>query len=364
MNENIYLLALKKVKGVGDVLAGRLVKGLGSAKGVFMAGRVKLKAIEGISEQVVEDIVNYNDWGSVKDEVRDLEAKGIKIVNILGKEYPENLKNIYSYPTFLYCRGILSPGDGLSLAVVGSREYDEYGKDATRYFVKNLSLLGITIVSGFARGIDTIAHTSCLRNDGRTVAVLGSGIDVCYPPENKRLYDQICESGAVLSEYGTGIKPESGNFPKRNKIISGLSLGVIIIQARKNSGALITANYAVEQNREVFAVPGNINNPRNYGCNQLIRKGAVPASCVEDVLSEIEQLKGLINKGNDPAASDPATADEEEVKILAILNEAKLHIDQLKIAYDNSRDLYSLLLAMEIKGLIRPLPGNYYERSS
>lgn len=361
MKELIYLLALKNIKGIGDAFARRLLKSLGSPESVFNSSFENLLEIEGINHTLAKSIKEFSDWNSVRKEAEFIHKKGIKIVKYTDSHYPVNLKSIYNYPLFLYYVGDIKSEDDKALAVVGSRDCDDYGIKITERVVSKLSEKGITVVSGLARGIDTAAHQSALRSNGRTVAVLGNGIDICYPSENKELFKKISESGYVISEYPIGAKPESKNFPKRNRLISGLSLGVLVIQANKNSGALITADYSNEQNREVFTIPGNIDNKRNYGSNQLIKKGAKLVDNIDDIVDEIREFKTLTDKTIQKKADCKNITGEEKIVFQQLL-ESKLHIDQ--IVYKTNIDfirLFSLLLNMEMKGIVKSFPGNYYQ---
>jgi len=361
MEEIIYLLALKDIKGIGDTIARRLLKRIGSPESVFKAGINTLLEVDGINISLAKSIKGYSDWNKIIREAKIIKNKGIKIVKYNDNNYPRNLKNIYNSPLFLYYIGHIDTQDDIALAVIGSRDCDDYGIRITEKLVKQLSEKGITVISGMARGIDTFAHKAALSSGGRTVAVLGNGVDICYPNENRELYTAITERGYVVSEYSVGTAPESVNFPKRNRLISGLSLGVIVIQARKNSGALITADYANEQNRDVFAIPGNIDNRRNCGSNHLLKNGAKLVENIDDIVEEIAELRTLEIKTDAERIIRPNITGDENV-VFKHLIESKLHIDQ--IAYKTNIDvtrLFSLLLNMELKGIVKSLPGNYYK---
>ncbi|MGI9535112.1 MAG: DNA-processing protein DprA [Thermodesulfobacteriota bacterium] len=361
MKELIYLLALKNIKGIGDIFARRLLKRFGTPESVFNSNMENLLEIEGINLTLARSIKEFSDWNGVRKEAELIHKKGIEIVKYNDSDYPPNLKNIYNYPLFLYYLGQINTEDNKALAVVGSRDCDDYGIKITETVVSQLSEMGVTVISGLARGIDTVAHKSALKSDGRTVAVLGNGIDICYPSENKTLFKKISESGYIISEYPLGTKPESKNFPKRNRLISGLSLGVIVIQANKDSGALITADYSNEQNREVFAIPGNIDNKRNYGSNQLIKNGAKLVENIDDIVEEIGEFKTLTNTKNLKNINMTNITGEEKIVFQHLLG-SKLHIDQ--IVYKTNIDfirLFSLLLNMEMKGIVKSFPGNYYQ---
>ena len=361
MEELIHLLALRNIKGIGDIIARRLLNRFGSPISVFKANTDTLIDVEGVNKTLARSILNYSDWDNNKREAEIINKKEIKIVKFNDPEYPRNLKNIYNYPLFLYYIGQIRKENDIALAVVGSRDCDDYGIKVTEKIVNQLSDCGITIISGMARGIDTAAHKAALKYGGKTVAVLGNGVDICYPYENNELYKAITSGGYVASEYSVGTKPESMNFPRRNRLISGLSLGVIVIQANRNSGALITADYANEQNREVFAIPGNITNRRNSGTNQLIKNGAKLVDNIKDIVEEISDFSTLSVKTGTEKRTRPDIKGDEAV-IFRHLLESKLHIDQIaQLTNIDITRLFSLLLSMEMKGIIKSLPGNYYK---
>ena len=257
----------------------------------------------------------------------------------------------------LYLRGSLTPADEWSVAVVGTRRATVYGKEATRLIAGELARAGVTVISGLARGIDTVAHQAALDAGGRTIAVLGSGVDVTYPAENRRLMQRIIKEGAVLSEYALGRPPEAGNFPPRNRVISGLSLGAVVVEAGRRSGALITADYAVEQGRDVFAVPGNIFNRNSQGCNRLIQQGAKLILRVEDILEELNLT--MVAQQLELRAVVPE--NETESLVLGFLSGDPLHVDELvrRTALPIS-EVSSTLALMELKGMVRQVGGMNY----
>ena len=233
----------------------------------------KLRDVEGINDKIIKELKDFRpDDEKINNELVKIKDSGIRLITLNDDSYPQNLKSIYDPPPYLYVKGDFKNEDRLSVAIIGSRSATNYGRQITETISKELSSLGITIVSGMARGIDSFAHQSTLDAGGRTIAVLGCGIDIAYPPENKALMKRIRNSGAIISEFPFGAPPEAANFPQRNRIISGLSLGTVVIEAADDSGSLITANYAVEQGRELFAVPGNITSRMSKGSNSLIKK--------------------------------------------------------------------------------------------
>jgi len=248
-------------------------------------------AISVFDEELAKKICKIREKKEPEEEIKKTKEQGIKIVTINDLNYPEYLKTIPDPPIALYIKGEITEKDRLAIAIVGSRVFTEYGKKACEMFTEGLVGLGFTIVSGMAKGIDTIAHRSCLSKNGRTIAVLGSGLDVIYPKENKGIFDEICKNGACVSEFPLGTLPEKDNFPRRNRIISGLSLGCVVVEAKERSGALITARLALEQGREVFAVPGEITKETSKGTNRLIKDGC---KMVCDVMDIVEELRHIV----------------------------------------------------------------------
>lgn len=294
-------------------------------------------------------------------EIRKLQKLNADAVTYWDEEYPYLLKQIYYPPLILYRIGNYIEADKKGIAVVGTRQPSNYGKMMAEKFAAELARNNITIISGMARGIDSIAHDSCLKAGGRTIAVIGSGLDVIYPPENRRLFDRICASGLVFSEYELGTKPDAQNFPRRNRIISGLSLGTLVVETRINGGAIQTAEYALDQGREIFAVPGNINIPQSEGPNILIQKsGAKLVTDCEDVLQELELTSGsrIIEK-HEP----DITLNLFEEKIYSVLTAEQSHIDEI-IAKTGMGigECLSNLLSLEFKGIVRQFPGKMFAR--
>ncbi|MDD4092960.1 MAG: DNA-processing protein DprA, partial [Smithellaceae bacterium] len=250
-----YWLALKSIEGIGDTLFGPLLERFGSGAAVFSAPVHELAGVPKMNRKSAEAILAFDDWDGILRQIDGLNKAGIHIVTFLDENYPRHLLNVYDRPALLYAAGQLQ-SDDISIAIVGSRHASTYGKYTTDRISRELALRGATIVSGMARGIDSCAHRGALAAKGRTIAVLGSGLDVIYPPENKKLFDAIVQQGAVISEYPPGTQPLPFHFPARNRIISGMSYGVLVVEAGEKSGSLITAKLAMEQGREVFAIPG------------------------------------------------------------------------------------------------------------
>ncbi len=363
MEEWKYWLGLSFVPGVGDVGYKNLISRFHNPRAVFEASVKELDDVDGIGEKAAEAIKNFSDWDRVDAEVRNLRRLGFKLVAVTDKDYPKNLSKIYCPPPILYLRGEMCADDELALAVVGTRAADRYGRLVTEGLASELASMGITIVSGMARGIDSVAHAAALKSGGRTIAVLGSGLDVIYPPENKNLYNQISQNGAVISEFPLGSDPDAVNFPKRNRIISGLSLGVLVIQASEKSGSLITASFALEQNREVFAVPGNISSKVSRGTNALIKRGAKLVDGVEDILGEISAFRRLKPTESPVDITRILERLKEDDKIIfSALKSEPIHIDDV-ITQSGipPQKVLSILLSLELEGLVTQLPGKMFQ---
>jgi len=362
-----YWIALKSVAGVGNVVFPALLEKFGSPQAVFGASAAGLAEVRGIAKETVKEITHFNQWDKVKAELELILKNKIDIITYQDKLYPEKLLNIYDRPPYIYVRGALHEDD-INIAVVGSRQASSYGKYTTEKIGRELAQKGITVVSGMARGIDSAAHRGAISGRGRTIAVLGSGLDVIYPPENKKLYLEIIETGAVISEYPMGTPPRSSNFPARNRIISGMSYGVVIVEAGEKSGSLITARLALDQGREVFAVPGSIDSPGSRGTNKLIKQGAKLIENTEDILEEIvPQLETKRLRATESAPSPqeteihPPELNAGERKIIALLSLKKLHIDDLiSMTGLTSSEILSALTRLELKGIVQQHPGKLF----
>ncbi len=360
------LKLLLTVDGIGPAKIRQLLSKFKSTDNILSADYALLTSVEGINKNLASRIQKINHqkqfvFQSLQKELERLQKMQSRIVTIWDDEYPPLLKKIYDPPLILYYAGYFKENDNTSIAVVGTRQPTNYGKQQTEKITEELSKLNITIVSGMARGIDSISHRTALRSGGRTIAVIGSGLNVVYPPENKKLFDEIAEKGLIISEYELDTKPDAVNFPKRNRIISGLSLGTIIIETGITGGAMQTARFALDQNREVFAVPGNINVKQSEGSNLLIQKGeAKLIRNAEDILIELElKLKPIIGK-NIPKPKIDLNLFEE--KIIDVLKADALQID--KIASETNlttSDCLVHLLSLEFKGLVKQLPGKVFE---
>jgi DNA processing protein len=286
-----------------------------------------------------------------------IEAQGIKILTWADEEYPNRLREIDQPPPILYIRGEYLQDDLFAVAIVGTRKVTAYGRQVTEEIASFLASNGISVISGLARGVDAIAHQAALKAGGRTIAVLGSGVDKIYPPEHRGLAEQIMERGAIISDYAVGTPPDASNFPPRNRIISGLSLAVVVIEAAETSGALITAEFAAEQGREIFAVPGSILAPQSKGTNRLIQNGALPLLTPDDLMQALD----LTRIGEHKSARKILPADETEAKVLSVLSTEPLHVDEIRNQAGLPIEKISATLAlMELKGMVRQVGGMNY----
>jgi DNA processing protein len=355
-----YWVGFSLIPGIGSARGNRIVNYFDSMKNAWEASESEL-ARAGIEESVLKEIVKARNEINLDIEMRKIEEAGISLITIKDKNYPKMLKEIYNPPFLLYIRGELKPEDEYAFAVVGARRCSDYGRQVTKELTMGLAQNNITVVSGLAAGIDGIAHQTTLEVPGaRTIAVLGSGIDEpsIYPAENRALAKKIIEGrGALVSEYGIGTPPLKQNFPSRNRIISGLSLGVLVVEATETSGSLITGQLALEQGRDVFAVPGSIYNKNAAGPNALIKKGAKLVERIEDILEELH-LRNVVEKIE---AAEIIPENEYEEKVLKCLELENRHIDE--IARETGiaiSDLNAILTTMEMKGMVRNMGGGNY----
>jgi DNA processing protein len=306
---------------------------------------------------VVSNLLQHRAAVDLDEVLNTLLEQDVRVLTLLDKDYPKLLKEIDQSPPVLYIRGELFPADEFAVALVGTRKVSAYGQQITRDVSLYLAGNGLTIVSGLARGVDGLAHQHALQAGGRTIAVLGSGVDVIYPPEHRKLADAIVESGAIISDYPLGTQPEGINFPPRNRIISGLSLATIVIEAGERSGALITADFALEQGRDVFAVPGNVLSPASMGTNRLIQNGAYALVSPKDVLDvlDLNQVEAI------KTARQVLPADDTEAKILQVLGYEPIHVDEVcnqsKLPVER---VSAALTLMELKGMVQHVGGMRY----
>ncbi|MFY9139807.1 MAG: DNA-processing protein DprA [Thermacetogeniaceae bacterium] len=359
MDDRYYWAALQIAVNLGCRSLYHLYRHFPSGRSVLEADIEDLKRVPNIRPQVVERIIQIRHKADPEQTAEKLDKSGIQVTILGDPNYPYALAQIADPPVILYTRGRLPKPTVPLLAVIGSRRATPYGKTITRRFAMDLVKLGWGIVSGMARGIDTAAHEGALDGGGYTMAVFGCGINICYPQENKKLQERIEAEGCVLSEFPPDSGPHPRNFPIRNRIISGCSLGTLVVEAGERSGALITAYKALEQGRDVFAIPGSLTSKYSKGTNRLIKQGAKLVECIEDIIEEYPYLSwekpAPVRKGSDP------TLTLEESCVLRNLGLEPIHIDQLveKTGLSVS-SVGSILTLLEFKGLAKQLPGNYY----
>ena len=360
-------IALNMIDEVGPVRVRALLDRFGTPESILDASRHDLMQVPGVGDEVARNVTGWREAIDFTGELDRIEKAGIRVVTRDDADYPKRLREIYDPPLVLYVRGVLNERDALAVGVVGSRRTSLYGQEMSRKLAYQIARLGVTVISGLARGIDTAAHKGALQAKGRTVAVIGCGIDTVYPPENKRLADEIVEKGgAVVSEFPFGVKPDRQNFPMRNRIISGWSIGVVVVEANLKSGALITARQAMEQGREVFAVPGRADSILSRGTNKLIKDGAKLTEDVEDILSEFEYL--IPNEKVAPDASGGTGSalelSETEAKVMAAIGEEEILVDEIIRATGlTSASVSATLLGLEMKRIVKQLPGRHYARN-
>jgi DNA processing protein len=345
-----YWVGFNNIPGIGRVRLGQLESYFGSLELAWKASPGEIKRA-GLDSVALRAIGQWRDKISPDAEMEKLERYKVKVLTCNDKDYPKRLKEIYDYPPVLYVKGLLLPEDDWCLAVVGTRRATVYGKQVTEEIVSDLARSKITIVSGLAKGIDTIAHRSALEVGGRTVAIFASGLDIIYPAENERLARDIMEHGAILSEYPLGAKPRAENFPRRNRILSGLSLGVLVTEADEDSGALITARDALEQDREVFAIPGSILSPASRGTNRAIQMGEAKLVRVyTDILEELN----LTTVARQIEMSEILPESETETLLISQLTAEPSHIDEVcRKSGLPTATVSSTLAMMELKGLVK-----------
>jgi DNA processing protein len=365
MTDKLPWLALRRIPGIGLVLFQRLVTRFGSPAAVFQAAPGDLRSVKGMTPAIAQAMLSFRDWDRIEADLARIAAAGVEVLLQDDPRFPAPLKQIPYPPPFLFFRGSLLPEDQRAVAVVGTRGASYYGLKAARRLAGALATRGVTVVSGLARGIDTAAHQGALENGGRTLAVLGCGLDTVYPPENRPLYDSIPESGALISEFPLGTHPEARNFPIRNRIISGLALGVVVVEAGIKSGTGITVQYALDQGREVFAVPGPIDSPTSVGPHRLIQQGAKLVQDVEDILQELPGAgrgwgSSLAAPTQVSEAAAPARPEPED-PILALLGSDPVQLEELvQVSRLPAAAVLSRLTLLELQGLVKELPGKCF----
>ncbi len=344
-----YRVGFSLTPGIGRVKLTQLENYFGSLEDAGTADSTDLKRA-GLDGGSIKAITSWRPKISLEAEMEKLDRYGVKVFTCHDPDYPSRLKEIYDYPPILYIRGSLLPEDEWCLAVVGTRRATVYGRQVTEEIVADLARSKITIVSGLAKGIDSVAHHSALEAGGRTIAVCACGLDIVYPGENANLARSIIQQGALISEYPLGTRPKADNFPRRNRIMSGLSLGVLIVEAGETSGAMITAHLALEQNREVFAIPGSILSPASRGTNHLIQEGAKLVRDYTDILEELN-LTAVVHQIE---IKEVIPASDTESLLLKQLSAEPTHIDEVYRSSGLPISMVSSTLAMmELKGLVK-----------
>ena len=367
MDSKEALVALNMTEHVGPVRVRQLLQHFGDAPSILKASEAQLRQVRGVGDEVAAEIASWEKNIDLAAELKRIEEFGCHVVTQADDDYPALLKEIYDPPVVLYVKGKLDEKDRNGVAMVGSRQTTPYGMEVARKLGYQLAYIGVTVVSGGARGIDTASHQGALSAKGRTIAVLGTGINIVFPPENAELFERIAANGAVVSQYPFNRNADKQSFAIRNRIVAGMTLGTVVVEANLSSGALITANFAVEYGRQVFAVPGRIDSPRSKGCHDLIKKGAKLCEGAEDILSEFEYLFPGSNKP--PSASEtgvlPAlTLSENEQRIYDALSKDPSSIDDVIRQSGLPSSAVSVgLLGLEMKRLIRQLPGKMFLRN-
>jgi DNA processing protein len=353
-------LILNSLKHVGPVRVRKLLEVLGSVEVIFGTSGSKIASIDGIGQKVADSIKDWEKQFDLDAELKKIEQMKITVLDCEDERYPAMLSEIYDPPLVLYTQGNIEALNKKSIGVVGSRRTTYYGIETAKKLSYQMAYAGMVVTSGLARGIDTAAHQGAVAAEGPTIAVLGSAIDELYPAENRSLYEKILDTnGTVISEFTLGTKPDKQTFPMRNRIISGLSNGILVVEAPVSSGSMITARMAGEQGRQVFAIPGRIDSPLSKGCHQLIKEGAKLVEEVEDILSEFSELYSTKEvKSERPI---PENLTPEETAILQALTGDESHLDELSEKSGLPTGVVSFnLLRLEMRKLVRQLPGKYF----
>lgn len=361
------LIALNMIEHVGPVRLRHLLDHFGDAPAVLRAGRDALRRVTGVGEDTAEAIARWESTVDLGGELKRIADFGCHVLTQDDAGYPPLLREIYDPPIVLYVKGALTPRDRNAVAMVGSRQTTAYGQETARKLGYQLAYVGVTVVSGGARGIDTAAHQGALAAKGRTLAVLGTGINLVFPPENAELFERIIANGAVLTQFPFNRPADKQSFPIRNRIVAGLTLGTVVVEADLQSGALITTKFAADYGRQVFAVPGRIDSPRSRGCHDLIKNGAKLCEGADDILGEFEYLFPASNRPASPAETGVLPAlelSEKEQAVLATLGpDTETPVDEVIRRSGLPASAASVaLLSLEMKRLVRQLPGKRFVR--
>jgi DNA processing protein len=367
MDNREALVALNMVDGVGPIRVRQLLERFGDPAAILGANQQQLMQAKGIGADTAQAIVDWEKTVDLAAELRRIEDFGCRIVIQEDEEYPALLREIYDPPIVLYVKGRLLPKDKNAVAMVGSRMTTHYGLEVARKLAYELAYVGVTVVSGGARGIDTAAHQGALTGKGRTVAILGTGINLVFPSENAQLYERIIGNGALVTQFPFNRPGDKQSFPIRNRIVAGMTLGTVVVEANLTSGSLITANFAAEYGRQVFAVPGRIDSPRSKGCHELIKQGAKLCEGAEDILSEFEYLFPGTNRPPSAAETGVLPAlelSDKEQRVYDTLSQEEISIDEVIRRSGLPSSAASVaLLSLEMKRVIRQLPGKMFVRN-
>src|SRR5664280_2535971 len=368
MDSREALVALNLIEGVGPVRARSLIEHFGGAPEILSASRHELLRVRNIGDDTAEKISGWEKTIDLAGELKRISDFGCHVLVQGDEDYPESLRQIYDPPLALYVKGSLTAKDKNAVAMVGSRMTTHYGIETARKLAYQLAYVGVTVVSGGARGIDTASHQGALAAKGRTVCVLGTGINIVFPPENAELFGRIAENGAVLTQFSFNRNGDRQSFAIRNRIIAGMTLGTVVVEADLHSGALITSNFATEYGRQVLAVPGRIDSPRSKGCHDLIKKGAKLCEGVEDILSEFEYLFPPSNRPPSAAQTGVLPAlelSDNERKVYDALDHEEISIDDvIRKSGLPSSAVSVALLSLEMKRLIKQLPGKMFVKNA
>jgi DNA processing protein len=366
MNRLKALIGLNMFCDIGSLRLKKLLKFFGTPENILKASSEELTNVAGIGEKIAQKITSLQEK-DIDEEMSLAEKQNLRIVTLDEEIYPANLKQIFDPPILLYVKGELKQEDKSSIGIVGSRRASLYGIASAEKFASDLAEQNFTIVSGLARGIDTASHKGALKAGGRTIAVIGSGFNYLYPAENKKLSDDIAEHGAVVSEFPMNAKPLPQNFPRRNRVISGLSLGVLVVEAARNSGALITADCALEQGREVFALPGKIDSQNSFGTNELIKQGAKLVSCADDIVEEFNGIQSVSQKEQKitkPQEVNKVDLSNHESLLYNMLSDKPLLLDEIADRTGFAiPQISGVLLKLQLRRLIKEVAGKQFIRA-
>ena len=369
MDSREALIALNMIDGVGPVRVRQLLGHFAEAPDILRANRSQLEKVSGIGPEMAQAIAGWEKSVDLAAELKRIEQSGCHVVISSDENYPELLKQIYDPPIVLYVKGALLPQDKNGVAMVGSRLTTHYGVETARKLAYQLAYIGVTIVSGGARGIDTAAHQGALNSNGRTIAVMGTGINLIFPAENAELFERIAAQGAVITQFPFNRKADKQSFPIRNRIVAGMTLGTVVVEANLTSGALITARMANDNGRQVFAVPGRVDSPRSKGCHELIKNGGAKlCESAEDILCEFEYLFPTSNRPSallDEPGLPAFSLSPNETAIYALVDKEELSIDDVIRRSGLAPSAVSVtLLGLEMKRLVRQLPGKRFVKYS